>query len=233
MTSARLLPNIQAMSQPTATHDRSPVIAGAAAAPPLILASASRSRARVLAQAGIAFRVQAGTVDEGEVKASLRAEGASVARVAETLAASKAASVARGVARDNGSALVIGADQILDCDGAWFDKPADTKQARAHLRALRGRTHDLVTSVCVHQGDAPIWRHTETARLTMRSFSDDFIDRYLEAVGDQALLSVGAYQLEGLGAQLFERVEGDFFTILGLPLLPLLAFLRGHGVVTA
>lgn len=215
------------MNKSDITDDQPSAITGASETPPLILASASPSRAHVLAQAGIAFRVQPGAVDEDEVKASLKAEGATVERVAETLAEFKALSVARKY----GTALVIGADQMLDCNGTWFDKPVDRDHARAHLLALRGRTHDLVTSVCVMQGDQRLWHHTESARLTMRRFSEDFIDRYLDTIGDQALLSVGAYQLEGPGAQLFARVEGDFFTILGLPLLPLLDFLRGHGVV--
>ena len=126
--------------------------------------------------------------------------------------------------------LVIGADQILECDGIWFDKPADRAAAAETLKRLRGRTHRLVSAISVLGGGrgAP-WRHRGEARLTMRSFSDRFLARYLDAVGDEVTTSVGAYRLEGRGAQLFTRIEGDYFTVLGLPLLPLLAFLRGGG----
>jgi septum formation protein len=122
---------------------------------------------------------------------------------------------------------------MLDCNGIWFDKPADLDQARAHLQALSGKSHRLVTAAIAVHGSARLWHTITAAKLTMRRLSDGFIDGYLERVGPAALSSVGAYQLEGLGAQLFERVEGDFFTVLGLPLLPLLGFLRGQGVIRA
>ncbi|HET7595036.1 MAG TPA: Maf family protein, partial [Stellaceae bacterium] len=122
-------------------------------------------------------------------------------------------------------------DQMLDCAGTWFDKPHDRADARAQLVALRGKRHELVSAVTVVRNGAVIWHLVDRPRLAMRAFSDDFLDTYLAALGDEALASVGVYQLEGLGAQLFERVEGDYFSILGLPLLPLLDFLRGHGVV--
>jgi septum formation protein len=120
---------------------------------------------------------------------------------------------------------------MLECNGVWFDKPADRDHAAAHLAALSGRTHRLISSaVCVRDG-ARIWHHTAVATLTMRPLSRSFIDRYLEAAGPAVLRSVGAYQLEGLGAQLFSRIEGDYFTVLGLPLLPILAFLRDNQVI--
>jgi septum formation protein len=119
----------------------------------------------------------------------------------------------------------------LDCAGTWFDKPRDRNEARAQLVALRGKRHELISAVTVVKNGAVIWHVVDRPRLTMRSFSDRFLDAYLAALGDDALASVGVYQLEGLGAQLFERIDGDYFSILGLPLLPLLDFLRGHGVV--
>ena len=195
----------------------------------LILASASRSRAELLRGAGLDFDVEPARLDEDELKAAMRANGAGASDVAEALAKAKACRTARA----RPGALVIGADQMLDCAGIWFDKPADLVEAAAHLRRLRDHTHELVTSVCIVQDDRPLWHHTARARLTMRPFSDDFITSYLDRVGPRACDSVGAYQLEGLGAQLFSRIEGDYFTILGLPLLPLLAFLREHGVVAA
>ncbi len=195
--------------------------------PRLVLASASRARAAVLQQAGLAIEQMPAAVDEEEVKHALRAEGSPAAHVAETLADLKAQHVSR---RARG-AFVIGADQMLECNGVWFDKPADMDHARAHLMALRGVTHELITAVAVVRDGARLWRHVATARLTMRPFSDAFIERYLDDVGEAACQSVGAYQLEGRGAQLFSKVDGDFFTILGLPLFPLLDFLRGHGIV--
>lgn len=195
--------------------------------PDLILASASPARAAILARAGVVARIQAARIDETEIKTALRGEGAKPNQVAETLAELKA----RRVSQRAVGSLVIGADQLLVCDDAWFDKPANRAQAVADLRALRGKTHSLFTAVCVLRDGARLWGHNTSARLTMRPLSDEFIHAYLEAAGAEALASVGAYQLEGLGAQLFARVEGDYFTILGLPLLPLLDFLRGHGAV--
>ncbi len=196
-------------------------------APTVVLASASRARLELLLRAGVATRAAPAHVDEHEVRASLRAEKAGVEDAAETLAELKA----RKVSRHASDALVIGADQILDCDGAWFDKPPDRVRAAADLRALSGKRHSLATAVCVVRDGVRLWHHRESARLTMRPLGDAFVEAYLDAVGVDALASVGAYQLEGLGAQLFSRVEGDYFTILGLPLLPLLEFLRNHGVV--
>ena len=193
----------------------------------VILASASLSRAALLRAAGIAFHVQPPAVDEDEVKRSLRVEGVSADEIAVALAELKALGVSRGA----GPALVIGADQILTCDGVQFDKPIDLVAARDQLLALRGRTHALHTALAVASQNAVIWHHVEVARLTMRPFSDRFLDRYLADAGESILTSVGAYRLEGPGVQLFSRIDGAFFTILGLPILPLLEFLRGHRMV--
>ncbi|MDH3229335.1 MAG: Maf family protein [Alphaproteobacteria bacterium] len=195
--------------------------------PDVILASGSRFRAAMLEAAGVPVAVDPPAVDEDAVKAAMRATDADAAETAEALAALKA----QQVSSRRPGALVIGADQMLECDGAWFDKPADRAQARQTLLALRGRTHELVTAVCVVRDGLILWHHVARARLTMRVFGDAFLDSYLKAIGSAACDSVGAYQLEGLGAQLFSRIEGDHFTIVGLPLLPLLDFLRGHGVI--
>ena len=147
--------------------------------------------------------------------------------MAETLAELKA----HQVARRHGGALVIGADQMLECDGIWFDKPANQGEAIQHLKSLSGRSHVLSSAVCVLRDGVRLWHHNAVAKLDVRPLSDSFIAAYLAAAGDIVLNSVGGYRYEGLGAQLFSRVEGDYFTILGLPLLPLLDYLRGHKVI--
>ena len=204
-------------------------LSGLPDAPALILASASPSRRRLLENAGLGFAIEPAAVDEGAVKDAMRAEGATAEEVALCLAELKA----QRVSRRHPGALVIGADQMLDCEGRWLDKPTDMAEAGQHLRVLAGREHRLHTAVCVVAGGTRIWHLGETARLTMRRFDEAFLTAYLAANGERTLDSVGGYQLEGLGAQLFERIEGDYFTILGLPLLPLLGFLRGHGAVAA
>lgn len=193
----------------------------------IILASASKSRASLMRAAGISFDVIPAHADEDSVKNSLKADGASAAQCAELLAELKAVQISQR----HHDALVIGADQMLDCGGIWFDKPKDMQDARNHMLLLRGKTHVLPTAVCVALNGARIWHHVAQPRLTVRDFSDAFIDSYLAAAGTAVLSSVGAYQLEGPGAQLFSRIDGDFFTILGLPLLELLGFLREHGAV--
>ena len=190
-----------------------------------MLASASSARAQVLDGAGIPYLRDPASIDEGVIKSAFRAKGATAAAAAEALARAKAEAVSK---RHQG-ALVVGADQILECGDAWLDKPTDGERAASHLRTLRGRTHGLVSAVCVVRDGERAWRHVETARLTMWAFDDAFIERYLERAGPAALESLGAYRLEGLGMQLFSDIEGDFFAILGLPLLPLLAFLRRNG----
>jgi len=206
----------------------SPAIAADPEAPRLVLASQSPTRRKLLQDAGVpvALADRPG-VDEDEVKAAFRADGAGPADVAEALAEMKA----QRVSARHGGALVVGADQMLECDGVWFDKPADRDGAAAHLRALSGKTHRLIACAVVVKDGTRIWHHLDSAELTVRPLGEDFIARYLDAVGDAALQSVGAYQLEGLGAQLFSRVRGDYFTVLGLPLLPLMDLLRNHGVL--
>lgn len=196
--------------------------------PRLILASGSKARAAMLEGAGVAVACHPADVDEGALKASCRGQGASVAAAAEALAEAKA----RHVAQRHPGAFVLGADQMLECEGDWFDKPADRDGARAQLRRLRGRTHRLVSAAVVVRDADRLWHHTDAADLAMRPFSDAFLEQYLDACGEAVLHSVGAYHLEGLGAQLFDRVDGDFFTILGLPLLRVLGFLRDHGILT-
>lgn len=195
----------------------------------VVLASASAARARILARAGIQVVTDAASLDEAEIRAAFLSAGASVEDCAVALARSKALAVSP---RHPGT-LVVGADQILQCAGAWFEKPVDRDHARAHLTTLRGKRHELVTAVCAVRDGQVLWHAVDRPRLTMRPFSDAFLEDYLQAMGDDALQSVGAYQLEGLGAQLFSTIEGDYFSILGLPLLPLLAFLRDHGVIGA
>ena len=194
--------------------------------PSLILASASPSRRQLLANAGLSFEIDPPGLDEDEAKRRLLAERASPQEIAEKLAEMKALRVS---ARHAG-ATVIGGDSTLACNGRIFDKPPTLAAARKHLMALRGQTHELFSSVVVARSGVRLWHCNERARLTMRQLSEDFIDTYLACTGESVLTSVGAYQLEGLGAHLFSRVDGDYFTILGLPLLPLLAFLAGQGL---
>jgi septum formation protein len=194
---------------------------------PLILASASPIRLALLKNAGAPAAAESAAIDESALKLAFRAQRASVEACAVELARLKAMQISTR----HPESLVIGADQILDCDGVWYDKPETIAQARAHLRALRGKSHRLVTAAIVLRGGERLWHTVATATLTMRALSDCFIEDYLTLIEEAALASPGAYQLEGPGAQLFERIEGDFFTVLGLPLLPLLGFLRGQGVL--
>jgi septum formation protein len=193
----------------------------------LILASSSAARQRLLAEAGLEFRVEPARIDEGGIKCRFVAAERSVSDCALALAEAKA----RQVAADHPRGLVIGADQILVCGDVRFDKPASLADARSQLQTLRGRTHQLVTAACVVQEQACIWQGERWAKLTMREFSDTFLDTYLAAEGTAVLGSVGAYRLEGRGIQLFAQVEGDYFAILGLPLLELLRFLRERGAL--
>lgn len=193
--------------------------------PKIVLASASKTRAKLLENAGVTVDLDPAHVDEDGVKDSLKAEGATAVQVAETLAELKAVSVSRR----HPDALVIGGDQTLDCNGTWFDKPVDMDHVRAHLMALRGKTHRLNAAVCVVRNGERQWHLNDAAEMTMRPFSDDFLNWYIDACGEEVCGSVGGYQLEGPGAQLFSAVRGDYFTVLGLPLLPLMEFLRANG----
>jgi septum formation protein len=195
----------------------------------LILASASRVRARLLAAAGVDFRVEPAEIDEATLKRALRADGRTPGDCALALAEAKAQSASHRHPR----ALVIGADQILVCGGEWYDKADNLDAARAQLRALRGCRHLLATAACAFRSGERVWHHACAPELTMRGFSDRFLDRYLAIEGDTLLGSVGAYQLEARGAQLFDRIDGDYFAILGLPLLELLGFLREDGALAS
>jgi septum formation protein len=195
--------------------------------PPIILASASASRRALLVAAGLRFDVRPANLDEAAIKLAALAEGMAARDAALRLAEAKARYVARGAP----DGLVIGADQILVCADEWFDKPADVAEAREQLRALRGRAHVLATAVVCWQGERCVWRHVAEPRLVMREFSDAFLDAYLAAEGKDVTGTVGCYRLEGHGVHLFEAVEGEHSAVLGLPLLPLLAFLRERGVL--
>ena len=198
-------------------------------APTLVLASASPTRQRLLRAAGVHFKVITSCVDEVVIRETLVADGHEVDPIdlAEVLARAKAEDVS---ARHPGCP-VIGADQVLSCGGGLFSKPSTVDAARETLLALRGRTHQLHSAVAIAEDGETEWVFADTADLTMRRFSMAFLGRYLAAVGGGVLGSVGAYQLEGPGIQLFERIEGDFFTILGLPMLPLLAELRARKLI--
>jgi septum formation protein len=193
----------------------------------LVLASASPSRARLLEGAGIRAELEPADIDEGLIKQKFRAAGKGAADCALALAEAKA----RKVARRRRQAVVFGADQLLVCGGQWLDKPSDIEGARIQLLALRGQSHELATAVVAVRGDEMLWRHVNHPRLAMRLFSEVFLEAYLAAEGAAILGSVGAYRLEGMGIQLFERIEGDYFSILGLPLVELTAFLRDQNLL--
>jgi septum formation protein len=192
----------------------------------VILASGSAARRAMLLAAGVKVMVMPADVDEAAIKAAASGGAAATAmRLAEAKAA-RVSAVAPG-------ALVIGADQMLVCEGRIFSKPRDLADASAQLRALRGRRHELVTAACVVRDGATIWSHAETPNLAMRDVSDAFLETYLAAEGEKICACVGAYRLEGLGIQLFDSVAGDYFAVLGLPLMNLLAFLRSAGAIQA
>jgi len=195
----------------------------------LILASASAARAGLLRAAGVAFTVEPAAIDEASLKVEARRAGDSAVSCAIALAIEKACNISRR----HPDALVIGADQLLAADNEWFDKPRDLAEARAQLLGLRGRTHVLATAVCVARSGSPLWRAISTPELTMRRFSDDFLDGYIAAEREAVLGLVGAYRLEARGVQLFSRITGDHFAVLGLPLVELLEFLRARGVLPA
>jgi len=192
----------------------------------IVLASESPARQRLLRAAGVPFTAEPARIDEASIKAALQAEGATAEAAAETLAELKG----QRVSQRHPGRMVIAADQLLVCGERWFDKPADLAEAAEHLAALAGRAHRLATAVVAVRDGTRLWHHRESPRLTLRQLSAEEIAAYLEAAGPAVLGSVGVYHLEGLGVRLMARVEGDHFAIQGLPLLPLLDFLRNHGL---
>ena len=210
-----------------ATAGAGPTAHGESGDRELVLASAAAARAAMLQAAGVSFSIRPARVDEGAVKDAMQAEDPEGRETARMLASLKA----RRVSANAPAAFVIGADQLLVCGSEWFDKPVNVEDARGQLKRLRGRRHTLVTAVSVVRDGAEIWSDLACPELTMRPFSDDFLARYLKQAGDGILACVGGYEAEGLGAQLLAEIKGDWFAVLGLPLLPLLAFLREHGLV--
>lgn len=195
----------------------------------IVLASASAYRARLLRAAGVEVDVVTRPVDEAAIRDTLRHEGATAEDAAVVLAEVKARRVAEVVPGEG--TIVLGFDQILDLDGEWLGKAASPAEARGHLLRLRGRMHRLVTAAVAFRDGARIWQHVEAPRLWLRAFGEAFLDDYLARAGDALVRTVGAYEYEALGAQLMRRVEGDYFTVLGLPLLPVLELLREQGAL--
>jgi septum formation protein len=196
----------------------------------LILASQSAARRAMLEAAGVVHDAMTPGIDEESFKAGLRAEGLNARSLADALAELKATKLSRRHPTD----LVLGCDQVASTeDGAMLDKPETREEARAQLIGLRGKIHRLTSAAVICEGGAPVWRHIDVAKLLMRDFSDAFLDEYLDAEWPAIAGCVGGYRLEALGAQLFARVDGSHFTILGMPLLPLLDYLRVRGVLTA
>ena len=196
---------------------------------PVILASGSAVRGALLRQAGLIFTADPPDLDESIIKNAGLKAGDTVAAVAQNLAVAKAAAV---VAKHPGG-YVIAADQMLEFEGRWLDKPRTIEEAGDRLREFSGKSHRLITAAVMRKDAKTLLNHTGFATLHVRPLSDAFIAEYLDAMGGEVCRSVGGYQLEGLGSHLFEAVEGDFFTILGLPLLPLFDVLRKEGVLPA
>lgn len=192
----------------------------------LILASGSAIRRQILDGAGLEYDVIVRPVDEAAIKDAMLAENSRLHDIADALAEAKAMRVSR---QENG--LVIGADQIMVMDNTLFDKPKDLAEARDRLLSMRGKKHELIGAVVICENGVPIWRHISWTKLWVREFSEDFLDWYIETEGEALTKSVGAYRFEGPGSQLFEKVEGGFFAILGLDLLPVLDYLRIRGVI--
>ncbi len=193
----------------------------------VILASGSASRRALLSGAGVDARLIKPNVDEDAAKNTMRADAVSVRDQAMHLAELKAIKVSRSE-----PGLVIGGDQMLNLNGVAFDKPKDLAAAADHLRRLSGQAHTLETAIVIAENGEPVWRFLARPKLTVRTLSESFIADYIDRSGDALLSTVGAYQLEGLGAQIFSKIEGDYFSILGLPLLPLLDYLRVRGILT-
>ncbi len=192
-----------------------------------VLGSGSAGRRMILENAGLDFEIRRPQVDEESLKTWFMEKSATpLEDLALTLARAKAEEVSRNV-----ELPVLGADQILICDGRVFSKPADMEEARRNLRYLRGRTHRLISALAVAEDGNTTWTCVDEAHMTMRGFSDAFLERYLDMAGENVLKSVGCYQIEGPGIQLFEKIDGDWFTIVGLPILPFLDWLRLRGLL--
>lgn len=188
----------------------------------LILASGSIARRQMLAGAGLGFSVIPADLDETAIIQAAREEKKSALECAKTLADEKALSVSK----TNSQALVIGSDQIMQCEGVWLEKAVNKEEAQQKLKFLRGKTHEAISAVSVAKEEKILWRHIEITKLRMHNFDDAFLERYIESAGDILMQCVGAYAIEKHGAQLFDAIEGDYFTVLGMPLLPLLKYLR-------
>lgn len=191
----------------------------------LILASQSKSRQDLLDAAGVKFKSVSADIDEEAIKSEMRSAGCDSKQASLKLATEKA----MAVSKKHPKAFVIGADQILDMNGEWFSKPADLSMAHKHLKKLRNKTHLLVNGTAVVKNGKLVWFDNSVVKVTMRDFSDNFLDDYLAEAGEEVCYSVGAYYMEDLGAQLVKSFEGDYFSVLGLPLLPLLDCLRQCG----
>ncbi len=195
----------------------------------LILASASPTRRKILAAASVPFEAAVPNVDEGRIKDDLLGQGAEPDMVAAALAEQKALDISE----QTKNTLVLGADQVLVCEGKLFSKAENLMDARETLKKFRGRKHELISAMALIRNKTTEWRHVAIAELWVRDFSDAFLDAYIEQEGEDILGSVGCYRIEGRGAQLFDKVVGDQFTIRGLPLLPLLSVLREKGIIPA
>ena len=193
---------------------------------PIILASGSKIRAQILQDADVPFKVLSKPVDEGAIKSAMLSEGSRLRDIADALAEAKSMRVSR-----NEPGLVIGADQIMTMDGELFDKPPTVEAARERLLSMRGKVHKLIGAIVISEDGAPVWRHVSIVTLHVRNFSDEWLENYIAAEGELMTKSVGAYRFEGRGAQLFSKVDGDSFSIMGLSLLPLLDYLRLRGAL--
>ena len=194
---------------------------------PIILASQSQARAMILRNAGVQFTIQPSYLDEDDIKNQAKENRDSPEKCAQDLAIAKAMKISERFS----DSYVIGADQIMICEGRWFDKAPTKEVAMEQLRFLRGKKHTLITAACVVKGNVVLWQALSNPQLTMRSFSELFLDDYVNKLGNDLLKSVGCYQLEGLGAQLFDKVDGDMFEIMGLQIIHLLGFLRAENLI--
>jgi septum formation protein len=197
--------------------------------PSIILASGSATRQNMLRSAGVPFEIDRPDVDEGALKIECRAQGLTIGETAQALALAKA----KQVSPRHPGRVVLGADQMLECGDEWFDKPVDRTAAGHQLMKLSGRSHKLHSATVAVRDSQMIWRNTDTAELTVYPITSEYLEFYLDRVGDAVLSSVGGYQIEGLGIQLFSAIKGSHFTIQGMALLPLLAFLRTEGVIAS